>query len=101
MLDYREVSKGISLNTTSQHVHYIRQLLLYLNDCGYSCFIPRNVRTKDTYVPHIYSDEEIEKIFRVADSLAVTNAVKNIHTKKEMPMILRLLFCCGCELEKQ
>jgi hypothetical protein len=44
----KEVSKGISINTAGQHVHYIRQLLLYLTNCGYRCFIPRNIITWDT-----------------------------------------------------
>ena len=48
----KEISAGISVNTSSLHVHYIRQLLLYLTGCGYPCFIPRTVKTKDTYVPY-------------------------------------------------
>lgn len=91
----KEVSAGISANTSSLHVHYIRQLLLYLIDCGYPCFIPRTVRKKDTYVPYLYSDKDIEKIFKAADSLTVSKAVKNVLIEKEMPLILRLLFCCG------
>jgi len=91
----KEVSAGISVNTSSLHVHYIRQLLLYLISCGYPCFIPRTVRTRDTYVPYLYSDKDIEEIFKAADSLTVPQAAKNIFIEKEMPLILRLLFCCG------
>lgn len=91
----KEVSADISVNTSSLHVHYIRQLLLYLTGCGYSCFIPRTVRTRDTYVPYLYSDKDIEQIFKAADSLTVSQASKNIFIEKEMPLILRLLFCCG------
>ena len=36
------------------------------------CFIPRTLITHDTYVPYLYSDEDIQKIFEVADSLVVT-----------------------------
>ena len=32
------VSKGISINTVSQHVHNLRQLLLYLVNSGYPCY---------------------------------------------------------------
>jgi len=60
--------------------------------------VPRTVRTKDAYVPYLYSDEDIEEIFKAADSLTVTKAVKNIFIEKEMPMILRLLFCCGLRI---
>lgn len=91
----KEVSTNISVNTSSLHVHYIRQLLLYLVGCWYPCFIPRTVRTRDTYVPYLYSDKDIERIFKAADSLAVSQASKNIFIEKEMPLVLRLLFCCG------
>jgi len=91
----KEVSKGISINTAGQHVHYIRQLLLYLTNCGYRCFIPRNVIIRDTYIPYLYSDEELASIFALADSLKAPHAVKNVYIENEMPMLLRLLLCCG------
>lgn len=91
----REVSIGISVNTAGQHVHYIRQLLLYLINCGYPCFIPRPVITRDTYIPYLYSDEDLERIFMLADTLEAPRAVKNVSIGNEMPMLLRLLLCCG------
>lgn len=91
----KEVSKGISINTAGQHVHYIRQLLLYLTNCGYRCFIPRNVIIRDTYIPYLYSDEESASIFALADSLKDPHAVKNVYIENEMPMLLHLLLCCG------
>lgn len=91
----KEVSKGISINTAGQHVHYIRQLLLYLTNCGYRCFIPRNIITRDTYIPYLYSDEESASIFALADSLKDPHAVKNVYIENEMPMLLHLLLCCG------
>ena len=91
----KDVSVGISQNTSSQHVHYIRQLLMFLVNAGCRCFIPRTVITHDTYVPYLYSDEDIVKIFAVADSMVVSRARKNKYADKEIPLILRLLFCCG------
>jgi integrase len=46
-------------------------------------------------VPYLYSDEDIEKIFAVADSFRVSRARKNKFAEKEIPLILRLLYCCG------
>ena len=96
----RDISNGISINTSSQHVHYIRQLLLFLVGSGYPCFIPRTVVTHDTYVPYLYSDDDIEKIFMAADSMTFPRAVKNRFAEKEMPLILRLLFCCGLRISE-
>lgn len=94
----KEVSKDISVNTSSQHVHHIRQLLLYLINCGYPCFILGTVKTRDTYVPYLYSDKDIGEIVEAADSLTVLQATKNVFIEKEIPLILRLLFCCGLRI---
>ena len=94
----REVSADISANTLGQHIHYIRQLLLFLTNSGYKCFIPRTLATHDTYMPYLYSDEDIERIFAVADSLRISKARKNKLAEKEMPLILRLLYCCGLRI---
>ncbi len=91
----KEVSEGIALNTVVQHVYYIRQLVLFLINSGYKCFIPKSIRTRDTYVPYLYSDEDIEKIFAAADTMVITGARKNKYAAIEMPMIMRLLYCCG------
>jgi hypothetical protein len=72
----KEVSAGVSLNTASQHVHYIRQLMMFLVNSGFNCFIPSTVITHDTYVPYLYSDEYIEKIFMIADSIVCSGAWK-------------------------
>ena len=92
----KQISSGITLNTVGQYIHYIRQFLIYLSGCGYKCAIPQNLRVKDTYVPYLFSDNELERIFEVADSLVTTKEpLKNKWAHWEMPMLLRLLFCCG------
>lgn len=91
----KQVSYGISINTVGQYIHYIRQLLNYLISCGYKCAIPKNIISRDTYIPYLYSDEELNKIFAAADNLKAPHAVKNKWIETEMPMLLRLLFCCG------
>lgn len=91
----RKTGTGITTNTSAQHVHYIRHFLLYLSGCGYSCAIPRNIRVKDTYVPYLYSDDELTRIFRAADSIENREPPKNKWAYLEMPMLLRLLYCCG------
>ncbi len=91
----KQVSIGISKNTAGQYIHYIRHFLQYVSRCGYQCAIPRNIRTKDTYVPYLYSDDEITRIFLAADNMDVGKPPKNKWAHLELPMILRLLYCCG------
>lgn len=87
-----EISQGISSNTVAQYIHYIRQLMNYLTVCGHKCYIPQNIKNKDTYVPYLYTDDEIRKIFSSADEY---NAPKATYVNRELPMLLRLLYCCG------
>lgn len=94
----KEISKEISPNTVRQYVYYIRHLLLYLRNIGFKCFVPKTIATKDMYVPYIYSDDEIIRIIQVADSFKAPRAVKNIYIENEMPLLVRLLLCCGLRL---
>ena len=91
----KKMSNGISINTVSRHISNVRQLLLFIRDNGYYCFIPKTIAAKDTYVPYLYTDQDIENIFKIADSFTAPNAVKNPNITYEMPLLLRLLFCCG------
>ena len=91
----KRISQGISINTLGEHIHYIRQLLLFLRNNGYYCFIPKTLAAKDTYVPYLYTDQDIENLFIIADSFSAPHAVKNKYIAYEMPLLLRLLYCCG------
>lgn len=90
-----KVHNGVSINTAGQYVHYIRHFLIYLSQCGYKCVIPQNIRAKDSYMPYLYSDDELKRIFLIADSMDAKEPPKNKWVYKEMPMLLRLLYCCG------
>lgn len=91
----KEIIVGVSVNTADQYVYHIKELLNYLINCGYHCFIPKNVIARDTYIAHIYSEEELEKTFVLIDSFKGPYAVKNVYIENELPMLLRLLLCCG------
>jgi len=79
----KQISDGVSINTVGGHVHYIRQLLLFLIDNGYYCFIPKTILSRDTYVPYLYTDQDIENVFKIADSFVAPHAVKtNIYLLK-------------------
>lgn len=91
----KKISDGVSVNTVRGHIHHIRQLLLFLRDNGYYCFIPKTIAAKNTYVPYLYTDQDIENIFKTADSFTAPHAVKNKYIAYEMPLLLRLLYCCG------
>ena len=51
-------------------------------------------------MPYLYTDQDIEAIFKVADSFTAPHAVKNKSITYEMPLLLRLLFCCGMRVSE-
>jgi integrase len=85
--------------TISNKVSVIRKFLEYLRYCGYAVFIPGCPKYSDDYVPYLFSDEEVEKIFKTADNLNQQDChSKNLYLLYEMPMLLRLLYGCGLRL---
>lgn len=54
--------------TVSDKVSYLRKFLRYLQYGGYSVFMPDCPKTSDSYVPYIFSDEEIQMLLASADS---------------------------------
>ena len=78
-------------------VSSLRKFLEYLRYSGFAVFLPRCPKLDDAYLPYIFSDTELEKIFRAADSIRpAAPARPYIHL--ELPMLLRLLYCCGLRL---
>lgn len=76
----------------------IRQFLKYLNLSGYTAFIPVIPKVHDNYSPYIFSDEELELIFKSADNTTVKNKNACRHLPIEFPVILRLMFSCGLRI---
>ena len=81
----------VSLKTVSARLGYLRNFLRYLQYCGVPVFIPTNPRCAEEYIPYLFSDEEIERIFQVADSFSAGSDF----VRAEFPMILRMLYGCG------
>ena len=76
----------------------IRMFLRYLQSTGISVYMPIIPKVVDDYVPYIFSDEELSKIFAAADDFNVTRAQTNPNMQIEFPMILRLLYGCGLRI---
>ena len=55
----REIRQTNAAKTVSDKVSYLRKFLRYLQYKGYRVFMPDCPKTSDSYVPYIFSDEEI------------------------------------------
>jgi integrase len=83
--------------TVGDKVSCLRGFLKYLRYCGIPAFVPHCPQYSEDYVPYIFSDDEMTKIFCTADAKAIITKGPAI-SRFEFPMILRLLYGCGLRL---
>ena len=90
----QSLSETNAKKTVSDKVSCLRKFLEYLRYCDFPVFIPTCPKYSNDYVPYIFSDEEVVKIFDTADKM---DAVKSI-SQYTLPMLIRLLYGCGLRL---
>jgi len=90
----------LSVKTVSSRVSHLRQFLEYLRFCGYTVYVPEGLpKYTDNYMAYLFSDVEIDKIFRAADSLELVDSKPTSrYYRVTFPMVLRMLFGCGLRL---
>jgi len=78
--------------TVSDKVSCLRCFLRYLRYCGIPVFMPQCPKWHEDYVPYIFSDAEMETIFRHTDKAVDGDAEKSDF---EVAMLIRILYGCG------
>ena len=89
---------SLSRVAAAHKVSVLRMFLKYLREKGMCVYIPPYPKVPENYVPYLFSDEEIKKIFEAADTMSVTDSPKYGHLRRELPMLLRMLYSCGFRL---
>ena len=76
----------------------VSHLARYMAAFGHSAFIyPTNELPKEPkYIPHIYSEDELQRLFLQIDCCHYSFKVPNRHLI--MPVLFRILYCCGLRL---
>jgi len=93
--DWVKTLKG-KTSSIANIIIVIRIFLKQLTSYGIYSYIPTIPKVHDDYIPYIFSDIEVSKIFSSADNLVKSNYVQeNIFIHLEMPMLLRLMYGCG------
>lgn len=84
--------------TFRNRVTVISHLAAYIVSLGQDAFIfPTNECPKEPkYIPHIYSEDELRRLFRQIDCCHYSPKVPNRHLI--MPVLFRILYCCGLRL---
>ena len=87
---------NMAANTIMTYVNSVRMFLrFYSKISGDIVYMPPSYPTNDTYVPYLFSDDEMKVIYRLVDNYenGHTNALPYINL--EFPTIIRLLDSCG------
>jgi integrase len=86
---------ALNPNTMRVYVSYYTQFARYLHSLGIVAFIPDRPLPDRSYMPYIFSEEEISDIFHAADNMKFSRPSL---TAIQFPMLLRLLYGCGLRL---
>lgn len=87
-------------NTLLRNITPVRQLSRYMDGLGIGTYIvPGNIPDKQIkYDPHIYTKEELMKLFAVIDNLPVS--AFSPYKRYIAPVLFRLYFLCGMRLSE-
>lgn len=85
-------------SSIENEVIVIRQFLSYLGLFGEQAFIPSVPKVHDDYIPYIFSESELEKIFASADNVIQKDVKTDKYLVIEFPVIIRLLYSCGLRI---
>lgn len=85
-------------STCYHRVNNIRNFSMYLNSLGFQSYVPRQPKNyKTTFVPYIFSHDEINRVFNVCDHLPITG-YSNLTWI--LPAVFRLIYGCGLRVNE-
>lgn len=84
--------------SVENEVIVIRKFLNFIRLSGECVFLPFVPKVRDDYIPYIFSDMELDHIFRSADNVVQKDPKADPYLPIEFPVILRLLYSCGLRI---
>jgi integrase len=79
----------------------LRSFMNYRKNLGKPAYLPPYRKHTDLYIPYFFSDKELNDIITYADNLEIIRPGLNIsYIYAEIPMIIRILYCCGLRLNE-
>ena len=81
----------------------IHQFAEYMVRMGYSAYIPSSTeagKRHKNFVPYIFTHEEIQRFFSAVDSMQPSAKTSAPRRHLIMPVLFRLLYCCGLRLSE-
>jgi len=88
----------LNSNTLVTYVSYYIQFAKYMRILDIPAFIPESPKGNSDYVPYIFSEDEMKRLFAACDNLPV----KKHNTKAQviLPVLIRMLYGCGLRLDE-
>lgn len=90
-----------TVSTQCRRISLLRGLAEYMNRIECSAYVyPKSMVTVDryTYIPYIFSSDEIKRIFEVCDHYPAKDCTPNRHLV--LPLLLRMLYGCGLRISE-
>lgn len=85
--------------TVKEKILVLRVFVKYLNSLGNPSYLPPLPRVKTSYIPYIYSDDELAALIHYADNLPVQNPnICSSFLRLKIPMAIRIIYGCGTRL---
>lgn len=85
--------------TRYNRIQHIRQFSQFLCDLGFRSYIPKLPRNKGTFIPYIFTQNEIQSIFTICDTL--TNTPRHqVSSLIAIPVLFRLLYATGIRISE-
>jgi len=81
-------------------VYIVRQFGIYLSTLGYQVYLPPFdcVKKDKTFVPYIYTKDEIKRILKAAENLTYAYQAPNSYLV--YPILVKILFGCGLRISE-
>lgn len=92
-------NKDVKRATKASIACTLRQFCKYLNKCDIKCYVlpeRKYTRGNETYVPHIFTTEEIKAFFNTVKDFYPNNVYKNAVINS----IFKLLYCTGMRVSE-
>ena len=99
VLGFAAKREGEQPMTQMRREALIRQLATYLNSIGVPTYVlPEHQHERCSFVPYIFTREQICSLLKAADSLPYAYRSPNMYNV--YPFLLRLLYCCGLRISE-
>lgn len=101
VLEWTKHKPTESITNQCSKISLLRGLAEYLNRIGYPAYVyPRGMVTIDrySYLPYIYSEEELKAILKVCDEIPMETSSPNRHII--LQLLIRMLYGCGLRISE-